>query len=96
MLLRLNMFAELTKASCSFFGAWGEATAKDTGKTYQLRALDYDTTGPFKDFPQITNYHPTDGGHAFANMGWPGSIGIMTGYSAARMAISEIGVTFPD
>lgn len=25
-LLRLNMFAEITKASCSFFGAWAPAT----------------------------------------------------------------------
>lgn len=54
-LLRLNMFPEITKASCSFFGAWGEATSA-TGHTYQLRALDYDTVGPFKDFPQVSPY----------------------------------------
>lgn len=96
MLLRLNMFAEITKASCSFVGAWGEATAQDTGKTYQMRALDYDTVGPFKDYPQITVYHPTDGGHPFANMGWPGSIGMMTGFSEAQLGLSEIGVTYPD
>lgn len=47
-------------------------------------------------FLQITVYHPTDGGHPFANMGWPGSIGMMTGFSAAQMAISEIGVGYPD
>jgi isopenicillin-N N-acyltransferase-like protein len=79
MILRLNMFAELTKASCSFFGAWGEATL-GTGKSYQLRALDYDIVGPFKDYPQITVYHPNEGdGYAFANVGWPGSIGVLTG-----------------
>ena len=93
-LLRLNMFAELTKASCSFFGAWGSATAS-TGKTFQLRALDYDTTGPFKDYPQITVYHPDDG-YAFANVGWPASIGVLTGISSQQLSVSEIGVTFPD
>mmetsp|Transcript_23858 Transcript_23858/g.34996 ORF Transcript_23858/g.34996 Transcript_23858/m.34996 type:complete len:437 (+) Transcript_23858:63-1373(+) len=91
-LLRLNMFPEITKASCSFFGAWGEATE---GHTYQLRALDYDTVGPFKDYPQVTVYHPTDG-QPFANMGWPGAIGVLSGFSSAAMAISEIGVTYPD
>lgn len=94
-LLRLNMFPEITKASCSFFGAYGNATAS-TGKTYQLRALDYDTVGPFKDYPQLTIYHPTDGGQPFANLGWPGSIGILSGFSNSQMAISEIGVTYPD
>ena len=24
---RLNLFPEISKASCSFFGAWGEATS---------------------------------------------------------------------
>ena len=36
--------------------------------------------GPFKDFPQVTVYHPTEGnGHAFANFGWTGWIGSITG-----------------
>jgi len=93
VLLRLNLFAELTKASCSFFGAWGSATKN--GEVLQLRSLDYDIDGPFKDYPQITVYHP-DVGNAFANMGWPGSIGVLTGYSSQKLAISEIGVTYPD
>ena len=95
MLLRINMFPELTKASCSFLGAWGSAVAtKD--HTYQLRALDYDTDGPFKDYPILTVYHPSDGGHPYAQVGWPGSIGVLTGISSAQMAISEIGVSFAD
>jgi hypothetical protein len=92
-LLRLNMFPEITKASCSFFGAWKRATVG--GKTMQLRALDYDTDGPFKDFPQITVYHPSIG-KAFANVGWPGQVGALTGMADGKMAISEIGVSFPD
>jgi isopenicillin-N N-acyltransferase like protein len=93
-LLRLNMFPEITKASCSFFGAYGNATL-NTGKTFQLRALDYDTVGPFKDYPQLTIYHPTDG-KPFANLGWPGSIGVLSGFSSEQLAISEIGAYFAD
>lgn len=98
-LLRLNMFPELTKASCSFFGAWGAATSDEsgTGHVYQLRALDYDTVGPFKDYVQVTVYHPSEeGAYSFANIGWPGSIGVLSGFSENQMGISEIGVTYPD
>ena len=78
--------------------------------------------GPFKNYPQITVYHPTDG-YAFANIGWTGWIGSITGtyvwamlhdhnmsgthwlmlnsfssqgFSSLSLAISEIGVSFPD
>ena len=93
MLLRLQMFPEVTKASCSFFGAYGDA-AQD-GKTIHMRSLDYDTDGPFKDHPQLTIYHPSEG-NTFANMGWPGSIGTLTGMNALQMSINEIGVSYPD
>ena len=33
------------------YGAWGDATAG--GKTLQMRALDWDTSGPFQDYPQV-------------------------------------------
>lgn len=39
LLYWLNMFPELTKAQCSFFGAWGTSVGK-AGHAYQLRALD--------------------------------------------------------
>ena len=35
-------------------------------------------TGPFKDYPQVTVYHPTSG-RAFANIGWTGWLGSITG-----------------
>jgi len=95
MLVQLNLFAEITKASCSFMGAWGPATVD--GKTIQLRALDYDTVGPFKDYPLISVYHPeNDQQKAFASVGFPGSIGVLTGFSEAQIGISEIGVSFAD
>jgi len=50
LLFRVNLFPELVKAQCSFMGAWGSAVAKE-GYSYQLRALDFDTIGPFKEYP---------------------------------------------
>eukprot|EP00286_Rhodomonas_abbreviata_P021890 CAMPEP_0181308452 /NCGR_PEP_ID=MMETSP1101-20121128/11470_1 /TAXON_ID=46948 /ORGANISM="Rhodomonas abbreviata, Strain Caron Lab Isolate" /LENGTH=445 /DNA_ID=CAMNT_0023414835 /DNA_START=22 /DNA_END=1359 /DNA_ORIENTATION=- len=94
LLYRVNMFPELTKASCSFFGAWGNAVG-NTGHSYQLRALDFDTDGPFKDFPQVTVYHPSEG-NAYAQVSWPGNVGLLSGFSEQQLAISEIGVTYPD
>mmetsp|Transcript_131156 Transcript_131156/g.184994 ORF Transcript_131156/g.184994 Transcript_131156/m.184994 type:complete len:443 (-) Transcript_131156:72-1400(-) len=92
----VHLIGELTKGSCSMYGAWGSATAS-TGKLLQLRALDWDVDGPFKDYPEIVIYHPTsEYGHAFANIAWSGFVGSITGMSSEQMAISEIGVSFPD
>lgn len=96
---RVQLLGELTKGSCSMFGAWGEAVANTNSKLLQLRALDWNTDGPFKNYPQITVYHPQSGsgnGHAFANVGFTGWVGSITGMSEVPMAISEIGVSFPD
>jgi hypothetical protein len=47
-------------------------------------------------------YHPSadaDGvtiQNAFANVGWPGSIGTLTGMNDKQMSINEIGVSYPD
>ena len=43
---RVAMIAEWTRASCSIIGAWGPASA--SGSLVQLRALDWDTDGPFQ------------------------------------------------
>lgn len=94
-LRRIHLIGELTQGDCSMFGAWGSATAS-TGHTLQLRALDWDTDGPFKDHPAVVVYHPSDNGHQFANVGFVGWIGALSGQSSSQLAISEIGVSFPD
>lgn len=79
------------------YGAWDKATKN--GNTLQMRALDWDTDGPFQNHPQVTIYHAEDGdenGQSFANVGWTAWIGSITGMSSVQTAISEIGVTFPD
>jgi hypothetical protein len=96
LIRRVTMIGELTQGSCSMYGAWGGATAG--GKTLQLRALDWNPNGPFQDFPQVTVYHSSDAseGNTFANVGWTGWVGSITGMSSSATAISEIGVSFPD
>jgi len=81
------------------FGAWGDALPSSSLSTavLQLRALDWDTEGPFPEYPAVIVYHPNDGnGHPFANVGWTGWVGSITGMSSVQMAISEIGVSFAD
>ena len=97
MIRRIHMIGELTKGSCSMYGAWDKATAG--GKTLQMRALDWDTSGPFQDYPQITVYHASSSDaqdNSFVNVGWTGWVGSITGMSSSGTAISEIGVSFPD
>jgi isopenicillin-N N-acyltransferase-like protein len=87
------------------FGAWGQALA-DSSKVLQMRALDWDMDGPFRDYSQITVYHPNEG-HAFANIGIAGFIGGLTGtllrkfayntgVSETQLGISEIGAAYAD
>ena len=87
-LRRVAMIAEWTRASCSIVGAWGAATP--TGALTQLRALDWDTDGPFQKFPVVAVFHPPAGqGFAFATLGWAGMLGAITGVSSSGLALSE-------
>jgi len=90
------MIAGLTQGDCSMFGAWGAAVPAG-GSLLQLRALDWNMDGPFRDYSQITVYHPATGfGHAFANVGFSGFIGGLTGVSETQLGISEIGAAYAD
>lgn len=63
------MFPEIIKAACSMLGVWGPAS--DTGKLYQLRALDFDVNMPIGQYPTIVVYHSTEEGSVpFANIGF--------------------------
>jgi len=96
--VRVHMIAGLTQGDCSMFGAWGQALPSNTGTNLlQLRALDWNMDGPFRDYSSITVYHPTDGdGHAFMNIAFLGFVGGLTGVSSTQLGISEIGVAYPD
>lgn len=43
----------------------------------------------------MTVYHPSVG-DAYAQVGCPGSVGVLSGFSSQQLAISEIGVYFAD
>jgi len=96
-IVRVHMLAGLTQGKCSMFGMWGRAldpTYKDS--LLQLRALDWDMNGPFRDYSSITVYHPNDGTNAHINIGMLGFVGGLTGISSTQLGISEIGVSYPD
>jgi len=97
-ILRIHMIAGLTEGKCSMFGAFGPALDPTSStKLLQLRSLDWDMDGPFRDYPSITIYHPNKGkGYAHANVGMAGFIGGLTGMNENGLAISEIGVAYPD
>jgi len=96
-LRNINWLGEVTRGACSMFGAKDSATASRGGKLLQLRALDWDVDGPFKNWPLLVVYHPAEGnGHAWANLGFAGLTASVTGFSAAQLGLSEIGVSFPD
>jgi len=46
-----------------------------------LRALDWDFDGPFRKFPAVIVYHPSDpaDGYAWANIGFTGWLGVLSG-----------------
>ncbi|KAL9647253.1 hypothetical protein ABK040_012605 [Willaertia magna] len=98
-LMRFNYLPEITKAGCSMFGAWGEATKLSmNGTLLQLRALDWDTNTPARACKSFVVYHPSEAGsNAFANIGYCGLIGTITGYSNSRIGISEkVWLDHPD
>jgi hypothetical protein len=43
----------------SIFASWDSATPD--GRLVQLRALDWDTSGPLQSYPLVTVYHPNEG-----------------------------------
>lgn len=65
---RIHFIGEITKGRCSFYGAWGKATAK--GNVLNLRSLDWDTGAMLQNYPVLTVYHPQQQmGHGVAPAG---------------------------
>jgi hypothetical protein len=54
-LRRVQMLGELTKGSCSMYGAWDEALATQEG-LLTMRALDWITDGPFQNHHQLSQW----------------------------------------
>jgi len=89
-LVRIQMLPELIQAQCSIIGAWGKAVRGADGKLYQVRALDWNTEGPFQKSPLLLVYHPlSNNGHDFTILTWSGFVGALTGFSSAPVGICE-------
>ncbi len=82
----LNVFPELFH--CSGFAVFGSAT-KD-GKLYHGRVLDYMTTIGLQDSATTFIVQP-EGQFAFANVGYAGFIGSVSGMNAEGISLGEMG-----
>jgi dienelactone hydrolase len=86
LLETLNVFPELFH--CSGFALFGDAT-KD-GKLYHGRVLDYMTTIGLQDAATTFIVAP-DGMIPFANVGYAGFIGSVSGMNAKKISLGEMG-----
>ncbi|MGD9498012.1 MAG: C45 family autoproteolytic acyltransferase/hydrolase [Armatimonadota bacterium] len=93
MVERAHAVPDLSEFHCTFFAAWGDATAD--GHLHQIRALDYEMNAGIQDQPALFVCEP-EGHNAFVNIGWLGFIGCVSGMSAQHIALSEIGDHFGD
>jgi hypothetical protein len=82
----LNVFPELFH--CSGFAVFGKATAD--GKLYHGRVLDYMTTIGLQD-SATTFIVKVDGQISFANVGYAGFIGSVSGMNAEAISLGEMG-----
>lgn len=57
-----------------------------------------DFDGPYHKFPLVVVYHPSSPkfGNAWVNIGFMGWIGVLSGVNEHQLAVSEIGVSYPD
>lgn len=86
LLETLNVFPELFH--CSGFAVFGSATAD--GTLYHGRVLDYMTTIGLQD-AATTFIVASHGQHAFANVGYAGFIGSVSGMNAQGLSLGEMG-----
>lgn len=87
----LHALPEVAETSCSFQSAWGGATAD--GHLIQIRVLDFMKVLKIKH-PTITVSKPMYG-IPYANIGWAGFIGVVSGYNSERIGFSEAGYGKP-
>ncbi len=90
---RMHAIPDLSEYHCTFFAAWGSATADSN--LYQIRALDYAMDLHLQEYPAILVYEP-ENGKRFVNVGWLGFIGVISGMNYDGISVSEIGEHFGD
>ena len=87
-LRRINFIPELTRAACTIMGVNGAATLDR--KLYHLRTLDWAPTAGVNQYPAIIIYNPSEAGsNVFANIGYLGIVGTITGMSKIGITVGE-------
>jgi isopenicillin-N N-acyltransferase like protein len=71
-----------------------EAQRSATKGPLLARNLDFDTLGYLQDYSLVTVYHPK-GKHAFASVGFPGLVGVLSGMNDAGLTLAVLEVFFP-
>jgi hypothetical protein len=90
MVLVGNTLADIKKlGGCSVLLANPERSA--TGGPLFGRNLDYPTLGFLHEYSLVTVYRPT-GKHAFASIGFPGFVGVLSGINDAGLAVAVLEV----
>jgi hypothetical protein len=85
-----NTWADISKlGGCSALIVQGERSA--TGRPLFGRNLDYTTGGILQDFSLVQVVRPK-GKHAFAAVGFPGSIGVLSGMNDSGLALATLEV----
>jgi predicted choloylglycine hydrolase len=85
-----NTFADISKiASCSALLV--EPRRSATGSPLFGRNLDYPTAGFLHKYSLVIVYRPK-GKHAFASIGFPGLVGVLSGMNDAGLAIATLEV----
>jgi hypothetical protein len=86
-----NTLPDLTKiGGCSTL--YIDAAHSATQEPLLGRNLDYFTGGILQDYSLVTIYHPR-GKHAFASVGFPGLIGVLSGMNDAGLTLATLEVT---
>ncbi|HKI37270.1 MAG TPA: C45 family peptidase [Gemmataceae bacterium] len=86
-----NTFFDLKKTVlCSGLLVTGERST--TGGPLLGRNLDYPPLGYAHDYSLVTVYRPRDARHAFALVGFPGTVGCLSGMNDAGLAVAVMEV----
>lgn len=89
-LLVANTFADASRAFfCSVVVASGEATAG--GRLLVARNLDFPSLGILHKATAVFVYHHTEKGrHSFVSVGWPGTVGVVSGMNDAGLCLATL------
>ncbi len=91
--LAMHAIPDFTETSCS--ALWAGAPATVDGSAMQIRVLDYIMDLGIQQYPAVV-FMEFEEGHAVANIGWLGLLGVISGMNNTGLAVSEMGYGNPE